>query len=113
MNRRILLQLTAPTVLIGTVLFGTCMASVWSINRLQANLAQILSENVASLEAAQELEIRLRQLRFHSFLLIIDPNEERRELVQQDHAGFERAMDTVRRSAVRPVQQALVTEIED
>src|SRR5206468_3705790 len=87
MNRRILIQLTAPTVLIGVVLFGACLASVWSINRLQANLAQILSENVASLEAAQSLEIQLRQLRFHSFLLVIDPNAQRRQLVEEDHAG--------------------------
>src|SRR5215471_3649581 len=97
MNRRILLQLTAPTVVIGAILFGACIASVWSINRLQANLATILSENVASLEAAQELEIQLRQLRFHSFLLVIDPADERRERVDQDHAGLERAMTTVRR----------------
>ena len=73
MNRRMLLQITAPTVVIGAVLFGVCLASVWSINRLQANLAQILSENVTSLKAAQELEIQLRQLRFHSFLNVIEP----------------------------------------
>src|SRR5216683_1345161 len=85
-----------PTVVIGAVLFGACIASVWSINRLQGNLAQILSENVTSLEAAQELEIQLRQLRFHSFLHVIDPTDERRELVGNDHAGFERAMETVR-----------------
>src|SRR5260370_41787121 len=112
MNRRILLQLTAPTVLIGTVLFGACLASVWSINRLQANLATILSENVTSLEAAQELEIQLRQLRFHSFLHVIDPNEERRQLVESDHAGFENAMETVRRLADKPKEQALVQQIQ-
>src|SRR5437588_11013433 len=102
MNRRILIQLTAPTVLIGTVLFGVCLASVWSINRLQANLASILSQNVASLEAAQELEIQLRQLRFHSFLLRFDPNDERRERVDTDHAGFEQALATVPDGAKPP-----------
>jgi signal transduction histidine kinase len=113
MNRRILLQLTAPTVLIGTVLFASCLASVWSINRLQANLATILSENVASLEAAQELEIQLRQLRFHSFLSIVDPNEERRALVEQDHIAFEKAVEKVRRASSGERQKALVKEIED
>jgi signal transduction histidine kinase len=112
MNRRILLQLTAPTVLIGAVLFGACLASVLSINRLQANLARILSENVTSLEAAQELEIQLRQLRFHSFLHVIDPNDKRRALVEIDHAGFENAMEKVRRFANQPKEAALVLEIQ-
>jgi two-component system, NtrC family, sensor histidine kinase HydH len=113
MNRRILLQLTAPTVLIGSVLFVACMASVWSINRLQANLAQILSENVSDLEAAQALEIQLRQLRFHSFLVIIDPNDERKERVEADHVGFEHALDKVRHTAHQPLEAALVKKIEN
>src|SRR2546421_10806128 len=112
MNRRILIQLTAPTVLIGAVLFGACMTSVWLINHLQANLAQILQENVASLEAAQELEIQLRQLRFHSFLLIIDPNPQRREFVEKDHARFELAMEKVRHAARKPHEKELVQEIK-
>ena len=89
MNRRMLLQITAPTVILGAVLFGACLASVWSINRLQANLAQILSENVTSLQAAQELEIQLRQLRFHSFLNVIEPSAKRR-------ADVEKAVETAR-----------------
>src|ERR1700724_97408 len=39
MNRRILLQVTAPAILIGLLLFGTCLVAVWYINRSQANLA--------------------------------------------------------------------------
>ena len=113
MNRRMLIQITAPTVVIGAVLFGACLASVWSINRLQANLAQILSENVTSLQAAQELEIQLRQLRFHSFLNIIEPSEKRRADVDKDHAGFEEAMKKVRDSANKPEEKALVKEIQD
>ena len=113
MNRRILIQLTAPTVLIGAVLFGACMTSVWLINHLQANLAQILQENVASLKAAQELEIQLRQLRFHSFLRIIDPNEQREQIVEQDHQRFEQALAKVQRAARKPQEQELVQKIKD
>jgi len=80
MNRRILLQLTAPTVLMAE----SCLPRAWPAScrsiGWQANLARILSENVTSLEAAQELEIQLRQLRFHSFLYVIDPTEKRRRL---------------------------------
>src|SRR6516165_776537 len=113
MNRRMLIQITAPTVIIGAVLFGACLASVWSINRLQANLAQILSENVTSLQAAQELEIQLRQLRFHSFLVVVEPSEKRRADVEQDHAGFEEAMKKVRKTANKANEKALVKQIEN
>jgi signal transduction histidine kinase len=112
-NRRVLIQVTAPTVIIGAVLFGACLASVWSINRLQGNLAQILSENVTSLQAAQELEIQLRQLRFHSFLNVIEPSEKRQADVEKDHAGFEEAMVKVRKTANTRREKALVREIED
>jgi hypothetical protein len=60
MSRRIFLQVTAPAVLIGVLLVTVCVASLWSIRQLQANLNSILAENVASLEAAGELEVKLR-----------------------------------------------------
>src|SRR5437764_8540746 len=99
MNRRLLIQMTAPNVLIGLVLLATCLASVWSINRLQRNLAHILSENVTSLEAAQELEIQLRQIRFHSFLNVIDPRREREQRIENAQQAFETALTQARRAA--------------
>ncbi|MGE3808423.1 MAG: hypothetical protein AB7K24_27485, partial [Gemmataceae bacterium] len=63
MNRRILLQATAPAVVIGLVLFGACIVSAWYINRLQTKMAEIMSHNVASLHAAKQLEISLGQMR--------------------------------------------------
>jgi two-component system sensor histidine kinase HydH len=113
MNRRIVVQVTAPTVLIGLLLFAACMASVWSINRLQRNLARILSNNVASLVAAQEIEIRLRQLRFHSFVYMMDPRPERRELVRADEQAFENALAQAQAAANDPEEQALVEAIKD
>src|SRR5436853_6655658 len=76
MNRRILFQFSAPTAIIGLVLFSACLGSAWSIHRLQKNLTSILKDNVTSLEAAQNLEISLRQLPFHAFMQVIDPNPE-------------------------------------
>ena len=84
LNRRILLQVTMPAVLISLALFAICLLGVRSINQLQANRAQILHQNVRSLQAAQELEIRLRQLRFHSFLYVMDPIPGRKEPIQKD-----------------------------
>src|SRR5262249_2457085 len=73
----------------------------------------ILSQNVASLEAAQELEITLRQLRFHSFLVRFDPTEERRDLVEKDHVAFEQVLEKVRSVASKPAELALVQKIDE
>ena len=113
MNRRIVIQLTAPSVLIGLLLFGSCVAGVWSINRVQTNLARILSKNVASLQAAQELEIRLRQLRFHSFFYVLDPRPERQELVRTDEQEFEVALARAKAATNTPEEKALVAAIDD
>src|ERR1700736_5337654 len=72
-NRRILLQVAGPAVGVGLLLLAVCLVSAWQINRLQANMSHLLQRNVASLAAAQELEIQLRRLRFHSFIYLLDP----------------------------------------
>ncbi len=112
MNRRLLFQVTLPAVVIGAVLLGACLVNAWYISRLQKNLANILSENVASLEAAQELEIRVRQLRFHSFVYLMDPMPSRLEPIEQDHQRFEEALQLARQSASMPDEQACVKAIQ-
>jgi two-component system, NtrC family, sensor histidine kinase HydH len=110
MSRRILLQVTAPAVGIGVLLVGVCLASLWSINRLQANLNSILAGNVTSLEAAAELEVKLRQLRFHTFLYVMDPTPARLRPIEDDERGFEAALAVVRPPA-RPDDAGLVDRI--
>jgi two-component system, NtrC family, sensor histidine kinase HydH len=111
MNRNILIKTTTPAFFIGLLLFGTCLVSAWYIGRLQSNMAQILSENVTSLEAAQTLEIKVRQLRFHSFVYLIDPTPEHLKPVKEDHDGFEEAMQQASQSAKAVDEEALVREI--
>jgi signal transduction histidine kinase len=112
MNRKLLIQVTTPAVVIGLLLLVTCLVGAWYVQRLQANLAKILSENVISQEAAQELEIRVRQLRFHSFSYLIDPTISRKELIDQDHANFEKALRVAQSSANTASEQRIVREIE-
>jgi signal transduction histidine kinase len=111
-NRRILVQVTLPAVVIGLLLLGTCLIGVWSINRLQSNRATILSKNVRSLQEAQEMEIRLRQLRFHAFLYLMDPTPARRALVDEDHSQFEQALAESRELAILPEERKLIESVE-
>lgn len=112
MNHKLLIRVTAPTVVIGLLLLGGCLAAVHSINRLQANLANILTENVTSLQAALELEIRVRQLRFHSFLFLLNPTPKRLEPIEMDQERFEKALEIARQTANTPEEQACVQAIE-
>jgi two-component system, NtrC family, sensor histidine kinase HydH len=113
MNRRILIQVTTPAVVIGLLLFGTCVVSAWYINRLQTNMANIVSQNVSSLQAAHQLEISLRQLRFHSFLYLVDPLPERLQPIEDDHVAFEQALQAARDSSHTPEEFRCLHEIED
>jgi signal transduction histidine kinase len=112
MNRRILVQVTVPAVVIGLLLFGACLAGTWYVDRLQTNLARLLSENVASQAAAQTLEIQIRRLRFHSFLYLVDPTPDRRKLIDQDHLNIEEALARTRGAVHNDKQRRFVQEIE-
>ncbi len=113
LNRQILVQVTLPAVLIGLALLGTCVVGIHSLNRLEANRNRLLSTSVHNLQAALELQVSLRKLRMHSFLLVMDPSEERCADVEQIHQQFEHALEGVRDSTDSPQESALLEAIED
>ena len=100
MHPRIFMQVTMPALLISVLLLGTSAVGIWSLNRLQINRGQMVAKGVQSLEAAQELELWLRLLRFHSLLYMMDPTEDRRAPIEEDHREFEAALGVARRTAL-------------
>ncbi len=112
MNRHILIPVTVPALLIALLLCGTCLVSAWYIHRLQRDMTALLSEDVTGLQAAQELEIRVRQLRFHCFVYLTDPRPDRLARVDEDHQHFEEALRVARQSPGTPGEQACVQAIE-
>lgn len=112
MNRRLFLLITTPTVVIGLLLFAASLISAWQVDRLESNLATILSENVTSLEAAQELEIRVRQLRSHCFVYLVEPTAEHLTPIQEDNKRFEEALETAHRAANTAEEKRLVAAIQ-
>jgi signal transduction histidine kinase len=113
MNRRLLIQITAPPVLIGLLLFAVCLVSAWYVNRLQANLTSILAHNVTSMTAAQELETSVRQLRFHSFLYVIDPAPARLDDIHKDEQAFEEGLQQAEANATTAAEKAAVLAIRE
>jgi signal transduction histidine kinase len=111
MNRGILIQVAAPTVFIGLLLCGACVVSAWYVNRLQTNLASIMSENVASLKAAKQLEINVRRLRFHCLLSLYEPDPSLAAKIDGDHQRFEEFLDLAKETANTPKEAACVRDM--
>jgi signal transduction histidine kinase len=112
MNRKLLIQVAAPTVVIGLLLLGVCLAGAWHINRLQTNMTRLQSRHVTSLEAALELEIDVRRLRYHSLLYMLTPAGDAEKRIQADHENVERALERVQSSATTAEERACVADIE-
>lgn len=118
MDRRILIQVTAPAVAIGFLLFGTCVVSAWMVNHLQASLSNILSDNVASLDAAQDLETTVPRLHFHCYRFLVDPDRafvdrEVAAAIERDHADFRAALERAERSATLPGEMDCLRQIKE
>jgi signal transduction histidine kinase len=112
MNRKLLLQVTAPSVLIGLTLFLACLVSVWFTLRSQRNLTKLLRQEVASLQAAQELQIRVRQLRFRIFLNLIDAAHARQAPIDEAQQNFEKALAKAREAVRTPRERDAVQAID-
>jgi two-component system sensor histidine kinase HydH len=105
MKRLPVLTYAWPMLVLAGLLCGACLVSIWSINRLSLDLGRSLREDAAGLQAAQEMQVQLRHLRFHALMLAADSSPARRRLVDEDRAAFRAAL-----AAYRPGGEA--AEIE-
>lgn len=112
LNRRVVLQVTMPALLVALAMLGTGLLGIRSINHLQADRDKIVSEHVRSLQDAQDLETELRHLRFHSYLYVMDMTPPRWAKVEKDLREFEQILGTIRDRAETPEEKKVVREIE-
>jgi len=113
MNNRILLRVAGPTVFIGLLLCAACLLSAWYVSRLQENLASIVSQNVASLRAAKQVEISVRRLRFHYFLYLNDSDPQLLQKINLDHQTFEEAIGVAKDTANTPREIVCIQKMEE
>lgn len=110
--RELLGRYSWPLVTLGGLLAGACLASTLYINRLQSDLAQTVRHDAARMEAADELQIRLRQLRFHSLMFAADPSDSRRKVVDEDRRLVADALADARREPQAPDDLRFLETIE-
>lgn len=85
-----------PFVALGGLVAVACLASTWYINHLQSDMARTVRHDEARRASAQELQILLRQLRFHSLMAAADPSATRRQSVDEDRRLVEAALVVAR-----------------
>jgi signal transduction histidine kinase len=93
------------------VLFIACLVSAWWISRLQRNMARILSREVTSLQAAQELQNRVRSLRFHSFLNLIDEEHKEDEPIREADRAVAEQLDRAETAVQSPRERTCLEAI--
>ena len=113
MNRKLLFRFTIPSLIVGVLFFTACLVSVRYIHRLHTSLEVVLEDSVIRLQATQELEIRVRQLRFHTLIYLLDPKPERLIPIDEDQERFEAALEMTRSASNTDEETKLVHAIDE
>lgn len=90
---------SGPFIVLGGLLAIACLASTWYINHFQSDMAQSVRHDVARLEAAEQLQILLRQLRLHLLVEKADPKDFRHRIVENDRQLLSAALAIAHREA--------------
>src|SRR5438876_805300 len=113
MNRNLLLRVTAPALAVGLVLLAASLTGVWYVNRIQGHLAEVLRDDVSSLEAAQSLELAARRVKFANIVYLMDPKPARLAPIKTNEAMFDRAIEMARGSISTEEEAKWVAAIAD
>lgn len=65
MNAKFVLRMTAPMIAISLLLLAVGVLSAWYVHSLQKENSDLLALDVASMLAAEDLEIKMREVRSH------------------------------------------------
>lgn len=74
MQTRLVARLTAPVIAVSAVLILVALAAAWYVRDSQRTFSTVIASNVASVQAAQELEISFREIhvQFDRYLITLD-----------------------------------------
>lgn len=111
MSRNLSFELAWPAVSFGILLAVTCLASIWYLNRLQADLAKVVSRDVAGMEVTTDMKLRLRRLQLDSILYAAKPTPSRRNQIIEDERSFENDLHHIQSWQDQPEERDLIARI--
>lgn len=111
MTPQLIGRLTAPVAVLSAMLLVIAIGAAWYVRDMQRRLSGPITESVASMTAAQELEISLRDLssHFNRYLITLDRNY--LEPVPQLKQRVEAALADADAASSSPAEQALMRRI--
>lgn len=112
LNRQMVLQVMMPALLVALAMFGMSLLGIRSINHLQTDRDKIVSEHSARLQLVQDLATKMRLIRLHSFIYIMDMTPDRWKRVDDDQTKFESFLAQLKKAPTDDQEQPVIDAIE-
>lgn len=108
MTPRLVGRLTAPVVGLAALLLVSALGSAWYVRSLQRSSSELIASNVASMQAAQELEISVREVRSQFTRYLITQDEGHLKRIPGLKERIELALAEAERLALTTEEQRLM-----
>ncbi len=113
MKHGLLVRMTAPLVAVSILLLLVGTTTAWYVHRLQRNSADIVAVNVASIRAAEELEIGVREIRTQINNFLLTGDRQYLAAVSGQRQTTEFWLNRAVRLATTPREQELMAAVQD
>lgn len=112
MSSKVANRIVAPVATVSLLLLVVGVAGAWYVHRLQIGFSRLLDRNVASIRAAEELELHVREMRYE--IARFTDSEQHGDLDQTLHYrdGVQRWLHEAARLAVTPKELELIMNIQ-
>ncbi|HKB39177.1 MAG TPA: histidine kinase dimerization/phospho-acceptor domain-containing protein, partial [Gemmataceae bacterium] len=111
MNGRLLVRVTGPIVVISLFLLALGVVAAWYVHRLQKNVSRVVVEDVASVRAAEELEIGIREVQAQLSHFLLTGNRTHLEAVPEMRRETGEWLDRAERLAETRSECALIARV--
>lgn len=111
MTPRIATRLTIPIAVVSVLLLGLAVVAAWYIQEIQERASGPIASSVASMNAAQELEISTREVAVQCNRYLITRDVKNLESVPELKHRIELALENAEVASVTPAEKDLVAKI--
>ncbi|HWB12917.1 MAG TPA: ATP-binding protein [Pirellulales bacterium] len=112
MNAKFVLRMTAPMVGVSLLLLAVGIVSAWYVHNLQKENSDLLALDVASMFAAEDIEIKMREVRSDLNRYLRTGNVRYLDEIPALEKTTERLLQSARHSARRDRERDFISEIE-
>jgi signal transduction histidine kinase len=111
MTSRLLFRLTIPLIGISFLLLAGAVVAAWSVQQLHQDLSYILSINVSSMRAAEELEIALHKVRSQLDQFLLSGERDELAAIPRMREDTDRWLREAERVATTEYEQRLMVSV--